>query len=308
MLLTGTTGYLGMHLLKQLIDSGDTKIYCMVRAKGVLTPEARLKSLLMYYFSDSYETLFQTRIIPVDGDITDPQTLAALKGCGTQSPEEAGSSVFDESKLFMQQSIENPYVISKFLSERVVLQAVAEGMDGKVMRVGNLKGRHADGEFQINFRSNAFINMLKSYKVLGMFPLSGLIAPTEVSPIDCVAQAIYQLSLTPPEVVMLHAYNNNRLNMAMLIYAMKEYGFNMELVSDERFHAHFKATMQDPAKSEYLGGLLHYGTGETKVPVRDDNSYTSLLLYRNDIRWPVADEGYAQRLVGMLDGMGFFDE
>ncbi len=359
-LLTGATGYLGMHLLKQLIDEEDNVIYCMVRSKGVMTPERRLKSQLMYYFSDTYEELFGKRIIPVDGDITNPGTLESLKGMGIgtvyncaavvkhyaagdelekinvegvsnlvdfcrsdnarlihvstvsvsgmRPKDSANTDVLDESVLYMGQDIDNQYVRSKFLSERVVLQAIAEGMDGKVMRVGNLMGRHSDGEFQINFRSNAFINTLRSYQVLGMFPLSGLIAPAEVSPIDCVARAVHVLSKTPSEVVVLHAYNNYRLNMANLVYAMKDYGFDIELVSDERFNQHFKEMMQDPAKSEYLGGLLHYGTDTEKVPVPDDNSYTTLLLYRNNIRWPLADEGYSLKLIEMLDGMGFFDQ
>ncbi|NLH23246.1 MAG: hypothetical protein GX474_01875 [Bacteroidales bacterium] len=167
-------------------------------------------------------------------------------------------------------------------------------------------GRHSDGEFQINFRSNAFINSLRSYQVLGMFPLSGLIAPAEVSPIDCVARAVHVLSKTPSEVVVLHAYNNYRLNMANLVYAMREYGFDIELVSDERFNHHFNEMMKDPSRSEYLGGLLHYGTDTERVPVPDDNSYTTLLLYRNNVRWPLADEGYSLKLIEMLDGMGFF--
>ena len=359
-LLTGATGYLGMHLLKELIDKEDNVIYCMVRSKGVLTPERRLKSQLMYYFSDTYEELFGRRIIPVDGDITNPGTLESLKGMGIgtvyncaavvkhyaagdelekinvegvtnlvdfcrsdnarlihvstvsvsgmRAKDSAHTGVLNEFGLYIGQEIDNQYVMSKFLSERVVLQAVAEGMDGKVMRVGNLMGRQSDGEFQINFRSNAFINTLRSYQVLGMFPLSGLIAPAEVSPIDCVARAVHVLSKTPSEVVVLHAYNNYRLNMANLVYAMKDYGFDLELVSDERFNEHFKEMMQDPAKSEYLGGLLHYGTDTEKVPVPDDNSYTTLLLYRNDVRWPLADEGYSLKLIEMLDGMGFFDQ
>ncbi|HBG53286.1 MAG TPA: hypothetical protein DDW70_03615, partial [Rikenellaceae bacterium] len=200
----------------------------------------------------------------------------------------------------------NQYVLSKFLSERVVLQAIAEGMDGKVMRVGNLMGRNSDGEFQINFRSNAFINTLRSYQVLGMFPLNGLIAPAEVSPIDCVLRAVHVLSKKPSEVVVLHAYNNYRLNMANLMYAMKEYGFDIEFVSDERFNQHFNEMMQDPSKNEYLGGLLHYVSDTEKVPIPDDNSYTTLLLYRNNVRWPLADEGYSLKLIQMLDGMGFF--
>ncbi|MDD4919571.1 MAG: amino acid adenylation domain-containing protein [Bacteroidales bacterium] len=357
-LLTGATGYLGMHLLKELIEHEDNVIYCMVRSKGVLTPERRLKSQLMYYFSDTCDELFGKRIIPVDGDITNTGTLESLKGLGIgtvyncaavvkhyaagdelekinvegvsnlvdfcrsdnarliqistvsisgmRTRDTLGNKVLDEGALYIGQEIDNQYVLSKFLSERVVLQAIAEGMDGKVMRVGNLMGRNSDGEFQINFRSNAFINTLRSYQVLGMFPLNGLIAPAEVSPIDCVARAVHVLSKTPSEVVVLHAYNNYRLNMANLMYAMKEYGFDIELVSDERFNQHFNEMMQDPSKNEYLGGLLHYVSDTEKVPIPDDNSYTTLLLYRNNVRWPLADEGYSLKLIQMLDGMGFF--
>jgi len=357
-LLTGATGYLGMHLLKELIEEEDNVIYCMVRSKGTLTPERRLKSQLMYYFSDTYDSLFGKRIIPVDLDITNKGTLESLKGLGIGTVyncaavvkhyaagdelekinvkgvsnlvdfcrsdnarlihistvsvsgmryrDQAGDKALDEGSLYIGQEIDNPYVRSKFLSERIVLEAIAGGMNGKVMRVGNLMGRHSDGEFQINFNSNAFINTLKSYKMLGMFPLSGLIAPTEVSPIDCVARAVHVLSKTPSEVVLLHAYNNNRLDMASMIFAMKEYGFDIELVSDERFRQRFNEMMKNPAMSEYLGGLLHYGIDTEKVPVPDDNSYTTLLLYRNNVRWPLADEGYSLKLIKMLDGMGFF--
>jgi hypothetical protein len=34
----------------------------------------------MYYFSDTFDDLFGDRIIPVDGDITNPSTLDGLKG------------------------------------------------------------------------------------------------------------------------------------------------------------------------------------------------------------------------------------
>jgi thioester reductase-like protein len=67
--------------------------------------------------------------------------------------------LYDEAKLYVGQTIDNKYVLSKFKGERLLLQAVTEGLDGKIMRVGNLMGRHSDGEFQINFRSNAFAHL-----------------------------------------------------------------------------------------------------------------------------------------------------
>ena len=62
-----------------------------------------------------------------------------------------------EDALYFGQKINNAYVRSKFLSERAVLQAVAEGrIEGKVIRVGNLMSRASDGEFQINSITNGF--------------------------------------------------------------------------------------------------------------------------------------------------------
>ena len=69
-LLTGATGFLGIHVLKELIDTEDGNIYCFVRSHGSLSGEDRLKSLLFYYFSDGYNELFGDRIHVIEADIT----------------------------------------------------------------------------------------------------------------------------------------------------------------------------------------------------------------------------------------------
>lgn len=38
----------------------------------------------------------------------------------------------------------------------------------------NLMARNADGEFQANFNSNAFMGRLKAFKLIGAFPYSGM--------------------------------------------------------------------------------------------------------------------------------------
>ena len=69
-LITGATGYLGIHILKELIDSDAHDIYCLVRAKSIERAEGRLRTLLYYYFADSFKSLFGTRIHVVLGDVT----------------------------------------------------------------------------------------------------------------------------------------------------------------------------------------------------------------------------------------------
>ena len=70
-LLIGATGFLGVHILEQLILADTNKIYCIVRAKSSMEPETRLKKNLEFYFGDKYNYLFGDKIIVIDGDITD---------------------------------------------------------------------------------------------------------------------------------------------------------------------------------------------------------------------------------------------
>ena len=76
--LTGVTGFLGIHVLKYLIDNTDKKIYCFLRKGRMSSLVAKMKNYLMYYFDDFYDDLFGTRLFLISGDITDKETIAHL--------------------------------------------------------------------------------------------------------------------------------------------------------------------------------------------------------------------------------------
>ena len=69
-LITGSTGYLGIHILRELIDSDAENIYCLVRGKTQEKAESRLRTLLYYYFTESFMELFGKRLHIVLGDVT----------------------------------------------------------------------------------------------------------------------------------------------------------------------------------------------------------------------------------------------
>lgn len=75
--LAGATGYLGIHILYNLINRNDTPhIYCMVRGSKNISAESRLRTLLFYYFSNSYNELFDNgRITVVEGDVTNAEVF-----------------------------------------------------------------------------------------------------------------------------------------------------------------------------------------------------------------------------------------
>ena len=69
-LLTGATGFLGIHVLREILENESGDVYCFIRSNKVLSGEERLKSLLFYYFSEEYAELFGERLHIIEGDIT----------------------------------------------------------------------------------------------------------------------------------------------------------------------------------------------------------------------------------------------
>jgi thioester reductase-like protein len=78
-ILTGATGFLGTHILKEFLDHYDGKVTCFIRKGKARSLEQRIKTMLVYYFDRDYEELFGTRIFCVEGDITNPASLTALE-------------------------------------------------------------------------------------------------------------------------------------------------------------------------------------------------------------------------------------
>ena len=107
-------------------------------------------------------------------------------------PESAAQ--FDENDLDIGQNWQdNGYVKSKFLAEQQVRQAVQNGLDARIYRVGRLVGRASDGVFQKNPEQNAFFRLLQSIAVLGAMPDCLASVPVDLTPVDVCAREIVAL-------------------------------------------------------------------------------------------------------------------
>lgn len=67
--LTGATGYLGIHILAEFLESENGKIYCLVRGNDMEDSKDRLKGLLNFYFDGKYVSMLDTRIIVINGEL-----------------------------------------------------------------------------------------------------------------------------------------------------------------------------------------------------------------------------------------------
>ncbi|MCQ2069900.1 MAG: amino acid adenylation domain-containing protein [archaeon] len=79
-LLTGATGFLGSHILRELLKADAGRIVCLVRGGRGQTAEDRLKTVCMYYFGGKVSEEDLSRIEVVDSDITDPGMEKKLEG------------------------------------------------------------------------------------------------------------------------------------------------------------------------------------------------------------------------------------
>lgn len=219
--------------------------------------------------------------------------------------------VFTEQMLYLGQRIHNQYIHSKIMGERLLLDAIAtKGLDGKIMRVGNLSARSEDGEFQINVKTNSFMGRLKIYQMLGALPYSAYQSPIEFSPIDETAAAICLLSQTNSKCTVFHPYNSHFQMLGDILKEMKTIGKNVHLVEDEVFIEILNKAKADPEKQEKLSAMLAYENGNSKDFVRmipADNSYTLQVLLRLGFSWNTTSWDYIDQFLKQIDGLLFFD-
>ena len=71
-LLTGATGYLGIHILYDYIYNTNCTIYCLVRQKNNSDPKTRLINKLIFYFGKDITKFIDNRIKIIDSDLTQP--------------------------------------------------------------------------------------------------------------------------------------------------------------------------------------------------------------------------------------------
>ena len=220
------------------------------------------------------------------------------------------TKVATEQDLWFGQDLGgNKYSMSKFAAERAVLEAHARGeIIGKVIRLGNLAPRETDGEFQINFRTNGFMNRLKTIRLLGCYPYSLYDVSGDISPIDFVARAIVLFAQTPKDCVLFHGDNSNRINLGNFFSDVADLRKDLRVVEMPEFLAAFEEAKKDAAKLQALTGFLAYENTDTGRRGADyKNRYSTQVLLRMGFRWPVISQTYIDKFLRGLALLGFFD-
>lgn len=211
-----------------------------------------------------------------------------------------------ENELFVIDDMDNKYGISKYHAELKMLDAIRDGLRGKIIRVGNLMGRHSDGEFQINFNTNAFMNALRGFTTIGKCPISHSTDPMSFSPIDMTARAIVLLAGTNDKFTAFNADSRFGFDEMQLIDASNRCGLNIVPVNDEEYYADYYRMLGDSKINSKLQGLVTNDRPDLHM-VNTDNLFTANVLYRLGFSWPLIDISYLERAIESLLTLDYFE-
>lgn len=96
-ILTGATGFLGIHILRELLDNYGGRVFCLLRNKGGKTAASRMRTMYYYYFERDL-TEYGKRVTVIDGDITDKASFERLKDTGADTVINCAANVKHFSK------------------------------------------------------------------------------------------------------------------------------------------------------------------------------------------------------------------
>ena len=215
---------------------------------------------------------------------------------------------FNENNFYINQALDNVYIRSKFEAEKVVLNSILNGLDGYILRVGNLMNRLSDGKFQPNVNENAYINRLISYYNIGCIPNYLLDGYLELTPVDCCANAIVkilQYNCTTNRI--FHLLNHKNIDISYFIDTLNKFYDKINIVSNEDFLQTIDKILANPDNKNILSGIINDFDENRLIvyssPVKIKSDFTVKYLSKIGFDWPELKEEYIEKFLKFFDNL-----
>ncbi len=219
---------------------------------------------------------------------------------------------YDETKFYINQNLENLYVKSKFLAEKLVFEAINDGLQAYVLRMGNLTSRYSEGKFQQNHYENAFVNRIKSLLQIGSIPDYMQDGYVEFTPIDCCADAIIDIANHyNPAFTVFHVFNEKHVQLLDLYDMLRKIGIDVNIVSEKEFSNIINKLLEDDNNTDILSGIIRDFNSEKKLVYQSNikikSDFTKQFLENIGFKWPYIDINYIRNYFKYLIDIGYLN-
>ncbi|MFJ6805880.1 amino acid adenylation domain-containing protein [Streptomyces anulatus] len=330
-LLTGATGFLGRHLLGQLLARTDARIHCLVRQGSIdrlpvtdrvipvhgdlsapglgLSPEdhdtlttmdAIYHNAAVPHFAAPYNALKAAHvdataaILRLAGDSSAPLHLISTLGVFLGDAYD-GRVVTEADAPTDPSGLTSGYDLSKWVADAMAAGARGHGLPVSIHRIAAIVGDTATGAADPR---SAFSRWLTGCVAAGAVPDTAEVL--DMVPVDTVAAAVVALSQDPNHLCRDHHYHGDGgLTRAALAAALTSAGHPTEVVP---YHRWRERMLADPAGPF---APLAFSLPEHPRPhPRFDCSRTWAAAAGAGVGFPPADERMLRRHLDFLTGAG----
>lgn len=370
LLLTGSTGFLGIHILDAFIKNSSGNIFCIIRNEPGITAKSKLLNKLNYYFGDKYNNLIDKRIFIIDADISKDKLglsqevyyklgidvdvvinsaakvdhfgkyetfyninvkavqnlidfcslykkrfyqISTLSVSGNSFVDDYANKQsfkedveFRENNFYINQTINNVYIKTKFEAEKLVLDSMLEGLNSYILRVGNLMPRFEDGVFQENYDQNAYLNRLTAFLKLGCIPNNIYNAYLEFTPIDYCANAIIDIIEHPNNNnKIFHLFNHNHLDLKKLLEFLNVLNYTIDVIDENKFKNIIKDILNNDSKKAIINNLINDFEKDLSLNyesnIKIKSEFTIKYLEKLGFNWPNIDLNYIEYILKLIE-------
>jgi amino acid adenylation domain-containing protein/thioester reductase-like protein len=302
-LITGATGFLGSHLLDELLRIG-RRVSCLVRADSVDDGRDRLRTTFEKFALDPaplddveiclgdlaqpkfglgdefeawardvsevyhaaahinfivpYRTVKRTNVdglrYLLDFCGINRTPLRLISTMGVFPPDSTSGVVGEDAVPGDPASLGIGYSQSKWVAERLALQAREAGLPVTVHRVGRIAGHSRTGACR---HDDFFWLQMKGFALLGCYPQDIADAQAvDLLPVDYVARAIVRLSEGKPDNENWHLYHAQGLTWPTIIETIRAEGYPLEPAARSAWMAALERQAESDEAGEGLGSLV----------------------------------------------------
>ncbi|BAY37781.1 amino acid adenylation domain-containing protein [Nostoc sp. NIES-2111] len=367
--LTGVTGFLGIHLLHELLQQTQADIYCLIRATNVEQAKQKLESQLKFYQlwegvnSDRYSRGVAHRIIPVVGDLTKNHlglstsqfqqlasqidviyhcgalvnliypysVLKAANVLGTQeiirlaseikikplhfvsttsvlsaSTQNEDGLILESDPLEQYEAIENGYIQSKWVAEKLLMQARDLGLPVSIYRVSRITGHSQTG---ISNTEDLFCRLVKGCLQMKIAP--DIDIEDNLTPVDYVSKTIVHLSRQKESLgKAFHLVNPDSIPLNHLFKLIRSLGYPLQLIPLEQWHSEISrhSKMSETDNLKFLSDIVPKTTIEKYQEPQMDYKNTMNGLVDTEIICPMLDQNILKIYFSYFISSGFIDD
>ncbi len=219
--------------------------------------------------------------------------------------------IFTENDLYIGQNIQSVYTITKFKAEILVLEAIYDGLDAQILRLGNIANRYSDGAFQRNAIDNAFAKRIKSFTEIGAFPRYTLAHELELTPVDLAANAIIKILNHTSDCNVFHIQNPRLLSIKLLLETVTALGFDILPVSNQMMKDIITGILDDDSRKELVSGIIHDLNRDKELiytsNIRLNSKFSENYLKNIGFHWKKIDKNYIIRYMNYFKKIGFIN-